>query len=281
MSVQRRHAPLVHGLYTVLGASGFVGRHLTHALEQLGAKVFAPARGDSSVFKRDLGCVFYCVGLTADYAQKPFETVEAHVSLLSRLLEQASLNRLIYLSSTRLYDSAQTAVEEQPLLLSSSNPRHIYDLSKALGENICLTASQGRAGVARLANVYSPAPGSPGFFSGLLNRLQEGKELMLDSSPYFSRDYVHIDDVVAALLALADSGRKEVVNVASGAAVTNREIADCLETHGWQVSFSRHDQPADTPACDITRLRSLGVEPIGTINFLNTYIAQLHGTGTH
>lgn len=267
--------------YTVLGATGFVGRHLVNTLTQRVEGVYAPARGDESIFDRDLGCVFYCIGLTADYARKPFETINAHVALLSRFLEKASFDRLVYLSSTRLYDGAQTAAEDQSLLFSSANPRHLYDLSKALGENLCMTASAGRATVARLANVYSADSGSPGFFSELIGMLASSRSLSLDSSPHFSRDYVHIDDVVSALQALADGTSCDITNVASGQLSSNRQIAHCLERAGWQVTFSRDDNVAPPPICDIGKLRSLGVEPIGAIAFLENYIGQLHATGTH
>jgi nucleoside-diphosphate-sugar epimerase len=269
---------LTYDTYTVLGASGFVGSHLTYSLKKRGANVFAPVRGDEYLFNRKLGCVIYCIGLTNDYANSPANTVEAHSALLARLLEYGNLDRLVYLSSTRLYDEAHTTIETQPLLLSSDKPRHLFDLSKALGENICLTASQGRATVARLSNVYSQAPNSPGFFSELIAQLALNKHLVLESSPYFSRDYVHIDDVIRSILALANNNNQEIINVASGVISTNREIANLLERHGWNVSFAHENRSAKVPLCDITQLQSIGIQPISAIDFLNTYIAQLHAT---
>ena len=90
--------------YTVLGATGFIGNHLAAALRRTGATCFTPARGDDAVFKKPLGRVFYCIGYTADFAKDPSATVEAHAALLGRILSEAQFDKLIYMSSVRLYD---------------------------------------------------------------------------------------------------------------------------------------------------------------------------------
>ena len=75
------------GLATILGATGFVGRRLQARLTAEGWDVYAPAKGDKSLFGRDMGVVFYCAGLTADYDLRPFDTVEAHATLVSELIQ--------------------------------------------------------------------------------------------------------------------------------------------------------------------------------------------------
>src|ERR1700754_4568436 len=106
------------GLATVVGAAGFVGARLTSRLRAGGWDVSAPAKGDPELLGRDLGTVFYCAGLTADYDARPFDTVEAHASLVSELLRADRFQRLVYCSSTRLYDGQPGAdgEEAQPLL---------------------------------------------------------------------------------------------------------------------------------------------------------------------
>ncbi|HEX2558682.1 NAD-dependent epimerase/dehydratase family protein, partial [Phenylobacterium sp.] len=138
---------------TILGAAGFVGSRLRRRLEGRGIAPFCPRKADPAVFEQDLGVVYDCAGLTADYAARPFDTVEAHATLVARLAERARFDRLIVLSSTRLYDSssAELAHEDDALILRPAEPRHIYDLSKALGENVALTQTAGRGAVARLS----------------------------------------------------------------------------------------------------------------------------------
>ncbi len=260
---------------TILGAQGFVGSHLLQTLKKSGAECFAPVRGDAAIFERPLGTVFYCIGLTNDYKDRPFDTVEAHTSLLNRIVSQSSFDRLVYLSSTRLYDGLPTTAEETNLVLNPANPRHIYDLSKALGENICLTASGNRASVARLSSVYSDAPNATGFVPDLLRRLKSEKTFELESSSGIVRDYIHIDDVVSALLAVANQNKFGIVNVGSGENISNQQIADTLNGCGYTVTIKNTTERENSPACDVSKLKSLGVAPVGLAGFLKSYVGKI------
>ena len=221
------------GVATLIGGEGFVGRRLHARLREDGWTCQVPRRDEPWLLRRPLGHVFYCAGLTADYAARPFDTVEAHASLLARVLRGADFEALVYLSSTRLYDSCAGFAggevdEDTPLALDPAQPRHLFDLSKALGESLCRQASGGRARIARLACVYSGgADDADGFLGTLLARLRapgRGPVLELDASPEAERDYVHVDDVVEALLAIAGRGTRSLYNVAGGVNVGNREL---------------------------------------------------------
>lgn len=271
----------MHG-YTVIGASGFVGTRLVTALQQAGHHVYAPRRGDPDLFSRELGRVIYCAGLTADYAARPFDTVEAHVSLLARVLQNTRFSHLVYLSSTRLYDSsgADNGQERQDLALNPANPRHLYDLSKALGENLCLTVAGERTAVARLACVFDWQPGAPGFLSEWLQRAASEKSFSLDSGTGFVRDYIHLDDVVASLRAMMDGAVTGIVNVASGENVSNAELAEVFHRCGWHVSLNQKTPRQQAPLCDIRRLASIWKQPRPVREVVEIYLKgkQFHGT---
>jgi len=265
------------GLATIVGATGFVGRRLQARLIADGWDVFAPAKGDTSLFGRDMGVVFYCAGLTADYDRRPFDTVEAHASLVSALARAGRFEQLIYLSSTRLYDGQAAAVVDEcsPLIFDPADPRRTYDLSKALGENIVLTRAEGRGAVARLSNVYDWEPDAPGFLSEWLIEAARTRDLQLDSSPHIARDYIHLDDVVTALIAMAGTSATGVVNVASGELVANGEIANLFIEAGWRVIFSRDVSPHAPPRADVARLRALGVTPAPVKDVVRRYLEGL------
>ena len=249
--------------HTVIGAAGFVGTRLTEALKADGLDVYAPARGDSRLFGEDLGTVYYCAGLTADYLARPFDTIEAHVALIARLLKAARFDRLVYLSSTRLYDASETPLgrEDEPLTLKPWEPRHLSDLSKALGENLCLTQAGGRAAVARLACVFDWKEGAPGFLSEWLQRARRERTIALDSASGFVRDYITLDDTVSAVRAIAASDEAEIVNVGSGENVSNAELAAVFEAAGWSISLARETERQAAAVCDVSRLARLGVTP--------------------
>jgi len=265
-------------LYTVIGAGGFIGGRVRQRLDEAGAEVFAPARGDRDLFTRDLGRVVYCAGLTGDYREKPFEAVEAHVGLLARVLEQASFERLVYLSSTRLYDSLAGGVgrEDAALPLDPNQTHHVYELSKALGENLALNQSDGRGAVARLSYVFDWADGAAGFLSEWLIRARASRSLLLNSSPSHARDYIHLDDVAGALRAMLDQGDAGLVNVASGRTLTNGEVAEVFRRRGWTVAFTKEGQAvAPSAGVDVGRLARLGAPARDVPGLIDSYLAAL------
>jgi nucleoside-diphosphate-sugar epimerase len=248
---------------TVLGARGFVGSRLVERLRAAGERVETPGRDEQGLPGRDLGRVIYCAGLTADYAQRPFDTVEAHVGLLARILAQGRFEHLVYLSSTRLYDSlGGAAVDESThLVLDPANPRHLYDLSKALGENLCLTTAPERSAVARLSCVVDATPDATGFLPDWIRRARHERSITLDSAAAYQRDYVTRDDTVAALTALSATRARGIVNVASGESVSNGELAEVFASRGIVTRFTRDAPPQVVPLCRIERLKALGITP--------------------
>ena len=85
------------------------------------------------------------------------------------------------------------------------------------------------------------------------------------------RDYIHIDDVVSSLLAIAAQDTYGIVNVGSGENISNQDIADTLNECGYTVSIKRETAREKSPACDIEKLKSLGVSPRGLAAFLKEY----------
>jgi nucleoside-diphosphate-sugar epimerase len=262
---------------TVLGAAGFVGARLAERLRASGEAPWTPAKGDPEVLRRDLGVVYYCAGLTADYDRRPYDTVEAHAGLLNAILRAGRFERVVYCSSTRLYDGLAAPVvdEATPLVFAPDDPRRTYDLSKALGENLVLTRAGGRGAVARLSNVFAADDGAPGFLSEWLVRARGARELRLESSPHVMRDYIHLDDVVSALIAIAGSGAGQAFNVAGGALTSNAAIAEVFAAAGWRVEFTGEARPAPPPDVSVARLAALGLRPRPVEDWIADYLKGL------
>ena len=250
--------------HTVIGAGGFVGSHMMRHLEALGLKAYAPKRDSEAVFKRPLGHVFYCAGLTADYLARPFDTVEAHVSFYSRLLRDADFTSMTYLSSTRLYDWGDGDGEESvDLPLNPLNPRHLYDFSKGLGEVLGRTCDRENVRTARLACVYADDLKADNFLHQLVRRARAAAIVTLETHPANARDYVHVDDVCAAMLAIATDGKQPIYNVASGENVRNDTLFALLEAEtGCRIEATGVGSVGPAPVVDISALKSdLGIAP--------------------
>lgn len=248
---------------TVLGGRGFIGGHLVRYLTSLGYDVWVPEREDPRVFTESLGHVYYCVGLTADYMKQPFHTVEAHVGLLSRILECDNYEALVYLSSTRLYDEILKGSNMNESIYFSVSPqvsRHFYDLTKLTGESLCLSMGKGKARVARLSCVYNNHTDGDGFLPNLLQRIfnsKRGDVIKVHSSINFSRDYVHIADVIMALVDISHNGSDLIYNVASGENIFNGELKILIAENSERYLEFDSDQKLVSPInIDISRIKN-------------------------
>lgn len=213
-------------MYTILGASGFIGAHVTRALRDRGEDVFSPARNEESWWRRDLGNVIDCVGLTADFRRRPLETVEAHVSFVHRLLREASFSSLLYLSSARIYRGAERGIEEARISVDPASPNDLYDISKIMGEALCLSSGKSDVRVVRLSNVVGPGDRSESFVASLVRDAVHRGAIRLETSLESEKDYVLVEDVARVLPRIAESGRERVYNVAGGRNVSHREIVE-------------------------------------------------------
>jgi nucleoside-diphosphate-sugar epimerase len=225
--------------YTVLGGNGFIGSALCRALQ--GKTVFAPARAPIAEYLQRLqgqalGKVFYCIGMTADFRNQPFATIDANLLLLRHILEECEFERLVYLSSTRVYAGAAETDEDATLRMRPHDPDHLYNLSKAMGESLCLHSGRDVC-VARLSNVYGTGMQAHNFLASLLQEAKHTGKLYIRTAPDSVKDYIAVHDVVRYLLALAEGSRYRLYNLASGVNTSHQQIATVLRTLGVKVEF--------------------------------------------
>lgn len=242
-------------MITILGASGFIGSHLARKLAADGAEYRAIGRNDR-IRDENLGDVIYCIGVTADFRQRPFYTVEAHVSALVEFIRRHSFESLLYLSSTRVYADDESSNEEKPLHVSPQNVSDLFNISKAMGEWMVLhTAHMGR--VARVSNVYGPDFHSDNFLPSIVRDAVSGEKLVLRTAAESAKDYISVDDVVTALIQIARRGREPIYNVASGVNVSHGKLAEKLRAlTGCEIEFEANAPVARFPPIDVERLQS-------------------------
>jgi len=201
-----------------------------------------------------LGHVIYAIGLTADFREKSFETVDAHVCTLARWLKDAHFDSWLYLSSTRLYGNTLVngkATEAMPVTVLPGADG-LYDISKLMGESLCLSRNSPAVRVARLSNVYGKGQNEHTFLASICKDLRATGSVTIREAPESSKDYIALEDVVALLEAIALSGRRRIYNVASGRAVTHSELAGQLaKIDSYRVTFEHGASRRVFPAIDI------------------------------
>jgi nucleoside-diphosphate-sugar epimerase len=236
--------------FTVLGGSGFIGGHLVRHLERSGHRVATPPRG--AMPGTDPGHVIYCVGVTADFRTRPFETVAAHVTHLAEVLARARATSFLYLSSTRVYRTG--GGEDEPLTLRPADPDDLYNATKIAGEALCLAQPAATVRVARLSNVYGPGMGSDSFLAAVLCESLTGR-LRLATSLDSEKDYVAVEDVVRALERIALRGRHRLYNVAAGVNVSHRGVVERLVgLTGCKISVAHAAPRIAFPVIDTRRI---------------------------
>jgi nucleoside-diphosphate-sugar epimerase len=249
-------------MITVLGASGFIGRHLAQAVRASGEECYAPPRSEA-LPGRPLGDVIYCVGLTADFRWRPFATVDAHVCTLSKVLQDCDFDSFLYLSSTRVYRRGiGVATEDDAITIAPSDGDDLYSASKVLGES--LTLSCGRtARVARLSNVYGADLDSENFLPTVLRTATVSERVTLNSSLDSAKDYIGIGDTVGALIHIATRGQLEIYNVASGTNVSHGALMERIsDLTGCAVEVAPGASTVIDAQIDVERLQSeLRFEP--------------------
>lgn len=262
-------------MITILGASGFIGSHLEKRLQQYKLE-FQSVKRNEPIPAGNLGNVIYCIGVTADFRSKLFETVDAHVCTVLELVSRHEFDSLLYLSSTRLYGGAYSTDEEEALRVSPQSANDLYNLSKLMGESITLNC--GRTGrVARIANVYGPDFMSDNFLSRILRQAVSGEKIVLQTAPDSAKDYVWIHEVVENLIWIAAEGKQQIYNVASGVNVSNGQLAAKLQQlTGCEIEFAPDAPVIKFPQITINRVRrEFGIVPSSVLADLD-WLVELY-----
>jgi nucleoside-diphosphate-sugar epimerase len=230
-------------MFTILGASGFIGSALVAALRESGEECFPPARDDASILSRPLGHVIYAIGMTADFRSRPFATARAHVAVLADIMEKADFESLTYLSSTRVYAGCANTSPDSRLSVDPTDPSDLYNTTKLAGESLCLNGGKDKTRVVRLSNVVGVAESpSANFIDEIVRDALDGRVVMR-SAPESAKDYILIDDVVRLLPTIATQGTQPIYNLASGRNLRNVQWTDLLrEKTGCEVIYE-HEAP--------------------------------------
>jgi nucleoside-diphosphate-sugar epimerase len=210
--------------FTIIGGAGFIGSRISAFLAEQNTKCFAPAKAEVATLKGNLGHVVFCAGTTADFRHRPFDTMEAHVCLLNRILRDHDFDSLTYLSSTRVYIHSNSTVEDAVLSVQPGNPDDLFNLSKLAGESLCRQSGRSNVRSIRVSNVVGEDFVSRNFLFALMHEAKSTGQIILRSSLASQKDYIHVSDVVEMTVAIARSGTSPVYNLAAGCNLTNAQI---------------------------------------------------------
>jgi UDP-glucose 4-epimerase len=166
----------------------------------------------------------------------PQRVIDVNISATRRLFEAAvrtRVRKIVFTSSLYAYGSlGPEPMRESDVPL----PTTVYGVSKLAGEHL-LRASAATSSlawsVARLFFVYGPHQYADGGYKSVIvsnfERLRRGVRPVVLGDGKQALDYVYVDDVVDALVALADPAHDGLVcNIGSGQAVSVADLTDAM-----------------------------------------------------
>lgn len=230
-------------MITVLGSTGFIGNYIVNYLKQENIEFFAPPRDYIFTKEKKLGHVIYCIGLTADFREKPYETIEAHVCKLLELLKNGDFESLTYLSSTRLYLKSRSVDsrlnEGDDIVLNANDSFDIFGASKIAGELLLLNSGKPNVKIVRLSNVFGNDFHSNNFITSIVKDAIVSGKVKLQTTPDSSKDYIAIDDVCKAIIKLSYYRTSGIYNLTFGSNTTNEAITnEIARLTGAEIIYS-------------------------------------------
>jgi UDP-glucose 4-epimerase len=165
--------------------------------------------------------------------------------------------RVVFTSSSTVYGNAGDPIKRET---QQAAPLSIYALTKYVGEH---TLSLYRElyefdfVALRLFNVYGPrqSPNHPyaNVTCKFAHAAATGGGVKLYGDGEQTRDFVHVDDVVSALLAVSEGSRERIYNIGTGEDISIRRLLDTVR------DLAIHDLPVeqcDPWPNDIRRIRA-------------------------
>jgi NDP-hexose 4-ketoreductase len=274
--------PLAGRPVLLLGASGFLGRHVHTALTGAGAQVVTVSRGtldlrtaDSGALAElcaDTGATRVVNAVGAVWGGTESEMEELNGALVARLTEAVASAprrpRLVHLGSAYEYGPAEhgtTLTEDR-----APAPATVYGRTKLRGTRHVLRAAEDGLDAVVLRVSVACGPGAPRTsLPGIVaDHLAAGHAELRLAPLRAHRDLVDVRDVADAVVAAAQAptGRLagRVVNIGSGRAVPVRSLVDLMVALGGRrvrvvEEAGRPVARSDAPwqRLDITRARDL------------------------
>jgi nucleoside-diphosphate-sugar epimerase len=181
------------------------------------------------------------VGGIANFHQLPYTLTEANNALtgaVARAAFEEEVERLVYVSSSMVFERATEFPTTEKHLRNCPSPRSAYGFSKLAGEVYARAAHDEhglRYTICRPFNAYGPGelpePGEPGIAHAvpdlIAKSLAHQRPLQIFGSGEQTRTLTHVDDIADGIVTAMASpaGENEDFNISSSQELTVAEIA--------------------------------------------------------
>ena len=218
----------------VTGAGGFIGRRMRGWLEARSIPAIGWTRADVDLEDRAAvaralsslapGIVFHLAAIPARAEDSNWSLIARETAMLDSLAEALPQGAVLLYCGSMAEIGHSGQHDEQVWC----RPRTLYGMAKyaATSRALALAGAGRTVRVARLFGVYGPGEGRQRLIPGLVSQLIRAEPAKLSDGRQI-RDFVHVDDVCAALWALAsarDVNLPPLINVGTGRGVSVADL---------------------------------------------------------
>lgn len=211
----------------IFGGHGYVGGNYAKFVRD----AIVVEKTDYTVNK-NASDVVYFISTVSNYnvLNDPYLDINTNLTLLMRILEQCKNTNTVFnfISSWFVYgDTAVPAFET-----SYCNPKGFYSITKRTAEQLLVSFCETfniKYRILRLANVvggHDPkASAQKNALTFLINQLKNGRDIKLYDNGNLYRDYIHNNDVAAAINLIIEKGPiNEIYNISNGVPYLFKDI---------------------------------------------------------
>ena len=176
-------------------------------------------------FKPDLVYHLAAIHFIPYCSQNPAQTFNVNVTGTQNILDACSVynvKKIIFASSAAVYPLSLKAHKETDNTHINNVYGDVYGITKITGEFMLKHYSELNADsvclAARFFNVYGPNETNPHFIPTVLEQIQSSDQIVIRSTLKPARDYVNVEDLTDALIALNKIQKKgfDTYNIGSG-----------------------------------------------------------------
>lgn len=285
----------------VTGGAGFIGSHLCQELIQRGKQLVI--MDDLSTGKKEnietligdrvdfvkgsvtdlpllnklfeaIDCVFHLAAIPSvpRSLENPLVSHQTNATGTLNVLLAAkdkAVRKVVYASSCAVYGEAKASPVTENVLPSPQSP---YAVTKLVGEYYCQVFQQVYnlpTVCLRYFNVYGPRQDLSSQYAAVIpkfiSRLLEGKPPIILGDGEQTRDFIFVQDVVAATILAAQDNITGIFNIGTGKGVTIKELAQLIsDIMGKDIKpIHQERKPGDIrhSVADISKVRAFGFEP--------------------
>lgn len=223
------------GKYLVTGGEGFIGSRI---VRNTGGEAFDLKSGknilDETLLSQAVSGVsgmFHCaakisVPESIQFPEMYFETNVLGTKSVIKAAEKAGI-KIVFSSSAAVYGESKIRVQEDAQLF----PQSPYAENKRDGEELLRKSSIPHIAL-RYFNVYGPgqSPQYAGVISAFIKNALKGEDLMIFGDGKQVRDFIFVDDVVSANIAVMNYKNTffEIFNIGTGTETNLNDLAQMI-----------------------------------------------------